>query len=264
MNAAPGPAGASGPDRAGARGARPRDRRCMSGPGEEVAEVRDARGARARRRRSRSGSSAREARSRAARRSSPTSTAAAGRSARSTPSTRSAARWPTRRALIVASVDYRLAPEHPFPAAARRRAAPRCAGWPSTRTSSAPTRRGSAIAGDSAGGNLATVTARRLRDERRPAAALPGADLPGLPTARSNTPSYREKSDGLRAQRGEHEALLGPLSRRRRRPPARRLAAPGRRPRRAAARVRPDGRRTTSCATRARPTRGRSRRPACR
>jgi acetyl esterase len=57
----------------------------------------------------------------------------------------------------VAAIDYRLAPEHPFPAAlddsltAIRRLAR--AGGPV------------AVAGDSAGGNLATVAARRLRGE---------------------------------------------------------------------------------------------------
>jgi acetyl esterase len=58
-------------------------------------------------------------------------------------------------------VDYRLAPEHPFPAAVED--AEDAARWAATL---AP---GLVLAGDSAGGTLAIVTALRLRD--RPAAA---------------------------------------------------------------------------------------------
>jgi len=63
-------------------------------------------------------------------------------------------------------VDYRLAPEHPFPAAVED-----CyAAWDYLLSSGIDPGR-IVIAGDSAGGNLAVVTAMRARDEGMPQAA---------------------------------------------------------------------------------------------
>ena len=96
---------------------------------------------------------------------------------------------------LVASVDYRLAPEHRFPAAlddclaATRWLAARAAGLGADGARLA-------VAGDSAGGNLATVVARRLRDEGGPALRLQALVYPVTDAALA-TPSYREFDEGF-------------------------------------------------------------------
>jgi acetyl esterase/lipase len=85
---------------------------------------------------------------------------------------------------LVAAVEYRLAPEHRFPAALDDSLA--AVRW--LARDGAPL----AVAGDSAGGNLAAVVARRLRDEvplRLQVLIYPVID------AALNTPSYREFSE---------------------------------------------------------------------
>jgi acetyl esterase len=92
---------------------------------------------------------------------------------------------------VVASVDYRLAPEHPFPAALEDgEAALRWAAAQAATLHCDPAR--VAVGGDSAGGNLAAVIARRARDQGGPPLIhqlliYPVTDyLPDLPSYREN------------------------------------------------------------------------------
>lgn len=77
----------------------------------------------------------------------------------------------------VASVGYRLAPEHPFPAAVEdaRAAYEWALEWASERFGGTAA---VALAGDSAGGNLALVTALSVRAEGRPGPAWLGLVYP--------------------------------------------------------------------------------------
>lgn len=94
---------------------------------------------------------------------------------------------------VVLSVGYRLAPEHRYPAAVDDAlAAVRWAAAEGDRVGGDPARL--AVAGDSAGGNLAAVAARRLRGEldlRLQALVYPVTD------AGVDTESYRAFADGF-------------------------------------------------------------------
>lgn len=95
---------------------------------------------------------------------------------------------------IVVSVGYRLAPEHPFPAAAED--AYHATLWAAKHASGFggdPSR--IAVCGDSAGGNLAAVVAQIARDRLTPAICFQLLIYPVTDGA-CNTPSYRDNAEG--------------------------------------------------------------------
>jgi acetyl esterase len=92
--------------------------------------------------------------------------------------------------VLVVSVDYRLAPEHPFPAPVEDA---HLALWWVARNADdlgADGRRLS-VGGDSAGGTLATVVALRARKEGLPL-ALQALLYPGTDLTRTDRPSHRQ------------------------------------------------------------------------
>jgi acetyl esterase len=96
---------------------------------------------------------------------------------------------------VVVSVDYRLAPEHPFPAAADDAFA--ATAWVASRAADLgidPTL--IAVGGESAGGNLAAVVALRARDAGGPAIAFQLLVYPQVDFMDTASESMREYGEG--------------------------------------------------------------------
>lgn len=95
---------------------------------------------------------------------------------------------------VVASIDYRLAPEHPFPAALEDVLA--AVRWLAAHAGElGGDGERILVAGDSAGGNLSAVCARRLRDEGGPALRGQVLIYPVCDSA-TDTPSFAENAEG--------------------------------------------------------------------
>ena len=96
---------------------------------------------------------------------------------------------------VVISVDYRLAPEHKFPAAVEDSYAVTL--WVAANAERLGIDAGCiGVGGDSAGGNLATVVAMRCRDAGGPALASQLLIYPVTDVSSFETGSHRELSDG--------------------------------------------------------------------
>ncbi|MFE0104447.1 alpha/beta hydrolase [Streptomyces sp. NPDC059009] len=94
----------------------------------------------------------------------------------------------------VVSVDYRLAPEFPFPAAVEDAYAAVC--WAAEHLGELGGEQGAlVVAGDSAGGNLAAVSALAARDRGGPDIALQVLVYPSTDASRS-WDSYRRNAEG--------------------------------------------------------------------
>jgi acetyl esterase len=94
---------------------------------------------------------------------------------------------------LVVSVDYRLAPEHPYPAAIDDAYAATC--WLAEHASELEGNGHLAVAGESAGGNLAAAVGLRARDEGGPAIDYQLLFYPVI-DADFNRPSYEENRSG--------------------------------------------------------------------
>ena len=96
---------------------------------------------------------------------------------------------------VYVSVDYRLAPEHPYPAAPEDCYAATC--WVVDHAADLGVDPGRlAVAGDSAGGNLAAVVCQMARDRSGPAIAFQLLVYPVTDLDLDRWPSMEENADG--------------------------------------------------------------------
>jgi acetyl esterase len=105
---------------------------------------------------------------------------------------------------VVIAVDYRLAPEHKFPAAVTDSYA--ATAWVASnakRLGIDPKR--ISVGGDSAGGNLAAVVSLKSRDEDGPAIALQVMVYPATDLSSFDTPSYQEFGESHYLTKSEME-----------------------------------------------------------
>lgn len=107
--------------------------------------------------------------------------------------------------VLVASVDYRLAPEHPAPAAVEDTFA--AVGWLAEHGASLGAGGPVGVSGDSAGGNLAALAAIAARDGQLPPLAAQALIYPATDLTRS-FPSHRELADAPLLAAAEIEAFL--------------------------------------------------------
>jgi len=109
---------------------------------------------------------------------------------------------------VVVAVDYRLAPEHKFPAAVVDGYA--ATSWVASHASELgidPKR--ISVGGDSAGGNLAAVISLKARDEKGPAIAQQVMVYPVTDLSSFDTPSYDEFAEDHSLTKAEMEWFRG-------------------------------------------------------